>query len=138
MKLPWFLVLLAACSSSLQEENRRLEGEITRLKKERDEARFWLGKYRVGPPWDRIGWKEPWRVDAKVIAAAGKRITISVGSDQRVRVGDTCHLRRGASYVGQMRIDRVESKTSEGVFDEEFAGDGAPARPGDVAYTGNG
>ena len=65
-------------------------------------------------------------------------VVISVGSKDRVRIGDTYHLRRGATYVGQIRIDKVEKNMAVGVFDTEFAGEGAPPQTGDVAYADNG
>jgi len=132
---------------ALQKEidNRvRLEGEVAKTVEERDSlaaragqldkdlrnARFWLDKYRkrfgdiTGPPKGSAG------VVKKV---RGGLVSISVGTNDGVRVGDTYQIRRGATYVGQITITNVYKDQAVGEFDNKFKGPGAPPQSGDVA-----
>ncbi|MHC4223270.1 MAG: hypothetical protein ACYSX0_08350 [Planctomycetota bacterium] len=124
------ILLIAACASA--DENRReverLRAEVDRLQRELDQVRFWLDQYRSGP--HRMLVTE---VTGKVLAVEEEKVQISLGSADGLKVGDVLQLRRGASYVGQVVIVRVEKDSSVGEFDKEFTGSGAPPRSGDIA-----
>ena len=77
------------------------------------------------------------RCDPLESTVKGNLVVISVGSPDKVRPGDVYHLRRGATYVGQIMISRVEENQAVGEFDTQFPGAGGMPQNGDVAYTGN-
>ena len=52
-------------------------------------------------------------------------------------VAHAVHLRRGATYVGQVLIEKVEKNLAVGTFDSKFPGPGAPPQKGDLAYPGS-
>jgi hypothetical protein len=72
-------------------------------------------------------------IEGRVTSVRGDLVVISVGSADGVSVGDTFHLRRGAEFVGRVRIEKVEVELSVGAFDSRFPGVGAPPRKGDIA-----
>jgi len=120
--------------SLLNDQVQELSANKGDLERALREANFWIGEYRKRYG-DLTGVAKG--ADGRVQNVRDNLVVISVGSKDGVRVGDTYHLRRGATYVGQIRIDKVEANMAVGVFDNEFAGDGAPPQTGDVAYTGN-
>jgi hypothetical protein len=68
-----------------------------------------------------------------VNAVRGNLVSISVGSADGVRVGDSYDLSRGDKYVGKIRIQTVDKNLAVGLFDEQFVGSGAPPQRGDKA-----
>ena len=133
--------------NALQKEidNRvRLEGEVAKTVEEREalaaragqldkdlrNAKFWLDKYR-----ERFGdiTGKPQGSSGVVKRVRGGLVSISVGTNDGVRVGDIYQIRRGSSYVGQVKITNVYKDQAVGEFDNEFKGPGAPPQAGDVA-----
>lgn len=72
--------------------------------------------------------------ESRVASVDGNLIGISVGSEDKVRIGDVYQLSRGNVYVGSITITKVAKKVSVGVFDEKYKGKGAPPRKGDRAW----
>ena len=63
----------------------------------------------------------------------GTFVTISVGSEDKVKVDDEYHLSRGPHYVSKIDIIRVSEDSAVGRFDEKFNGPVVP-RVGDKAW----
>jgi hypothetical protein len=63
----------------------------------------------------------------------GGRVTISAGSRDGARAGDTFAISRGAAHVGEIKIADIDRDSSVGAFDGQFHGSGAPPRVGDRA-----
>ena len=120
--------------SLLNDQVQELSANKGDLERALREANFWVGEYRKR--YGDLGGTGG-GVEGRVQNVRDNLVVISVGSKDGVRVGDTYHLRRGATHVGQIRIDKVEANMAVGVFDNAFAGDGAPPQTGDVAYAGN-
>jgi hypothetical protein len=72
--------------------------------------------------------------EGNVLNVRDTLVQISVGSKDRVRPGDTYHIRRGGTYVGMIRITKVEKDSAVGEFDRQYPGEGAPPQKGDTAY----
>jgi hypothetical protein len=97
------------------------------------ELEFWLQKYRDKyPPIEGESQGAP----GVVMAVRGPLVSISVGSADKVRVGDYYNLSRGSAYVGRIKIRSVDKNLSVGEFDESNPGSGAPPQPGDKASPG--
>jgi hypothetical protein len=97
------------------------------------QANFWLEKYRV-----KYGPLDGPEGSAGVVnAVRGTLVSISVGSADKVRVGDWYALSRGPNYVGRIQITTVDRNLSVGQFDERNTGTGAPPQPGDKATPSN-
>ena len=124
------ILLIAACASADKDraEIERLRAEVARLQKELQEVRFWLDQYGSGPHDMLVAGPA-----GKVLTVKGEMVHVSLGSADGLGIGDVLQLRRGASYVGQVVIVRVEKNSAVGEFDGEFTGPGAPPRPDDVA-----
>ena len=120
--------------ADLNEQIKALSGQKGDLEKEVRNLKFWNDKMRKLLP----GFGETSEgADGRVLAVKGNLVVISVGSADKVRPGDIYHLRRGATYVGQIQISRVEENQAVGEFDTQFTGSGGMPQKGDVAYTGN-
>ena len=120
--------------TELREVKERLREEVARnarLEKELRDCNAWLNKYRA-----RYSDDFHFRPSGVVTAVKGNRVSISLGSDDGVRAGDSYNIRRGSTYVGQITITDVYEQRSVGEFDEEFKGHVAPPRISDVAERG--
>ncbi len=107
------------------------KGDVERALRE---ANFWLDKYRA--KFGDIKGSEG--AVGVVNAVKGTLVSISVGSADKVRVGDWYELSRGGSYVGRIKITTVDRNLSVGQFDTMNPGSGAPPQPGDKASPGSG
>jgi hypothetical protein len=125
----------------LEEEVGKLVGERDALAadkadlaKELKNTTFWLNKYR-----ERYGdmTTGPAGAPGRVLSVRGNLVSLSVGSKDGVKIGDTYQIRRGAVYVGEMVVKKVYADQSVGEFDTEFTGKGAPPMPGDQAEPGS-
>lgn len=103
---------------------RRVAGDV-RLREENDLLREEIESLRAGRG-----------ASGTVLRVTKRAVRISVGADEGVRVGDVYHIRRGATYVGMIKISRVARTMAIGIFDEEFPGTGAPPGTGDIVYPG--
>jgi hypothetical protein len=120
--------------ADLNEQIQTLGAQKGDLEKELRNAKFWNDKMRKLLP----GFGETSEgADGRVLAVKDNLVVISVGRADKVRPGDVYHLRRGATYVGQIMISRVEENQAVGEFDTQFTGSGGMPQKGDVAYTGN-
>ena len=63
----------------------------------------------------------------------GRLLSISLGSNDGVRVGEVYEVRRGAVHVGRLLITKVDKDQAVGEFDPKSKGPGAPPMAGDVA-----
>ncbi|MHC4957338.1 MAG: hypothetical protein ACYTGN_03110 [Planctomycetota bacterium] len=122
----------------------RLEAEVSKTAEERDSLaatggnqskelknlKFWLNEYRKKFGDITEGPKGAAGVVKKV---RDNFVSISVGSGDGVKVGDNYGVRRGATYVGRIRITRVYKDMAVGEFDDQFKGPGAPPQAGDIA-----
>jgi hypothetical protein len=70
----------------------------------------------------------------RVTSVRDDLMVVSIGSDDGVSVGDVFHLRRGAEYVGTVKIEKVLHDLSVGTFDSQHPGPGAPPQKGDLVY----
>lgn len=118
--------------SQLNEQIASLSAKIGDLDKSKADLEFWLGAYKE--KFGEIGMPGK-GANGVVLAVKGNLVSISVGSEDGVKIGDEYHLRRGDKYVGRITIKTVMKNQAVGQFDEEFAGSGAPAQVNDVAYT---
>jgi hypothetical protein len=103
------------------------------LEKQIRELNFFLGEYKKRH--GDIGFQSKGS-EGRITSVRDDLVVISVGSADGVAVGDVYHIRRGATYVGQVVIEKVEKNLSVGTFDSQFPGPGAPPQKGDVAYPG--
>ena len=62
-------------------------------------------------------------------------VIISVGRDDKVRVGDEFRVSRGNVFVGFAKVTRVFKDKAVAEFDTQFTGPGQAPRNGDRAYT---
>lgn len=118
----------------LTEQVTVLSAEKGDIERKARELEFWLQKYR-----DRFGPIEGESDGAPgvVMAVRGPLVSISVGSADKVRIGDYYNLSRGAAYVGRIKITSVDKNLSVGQFDVNNPGSGAPPQPGDKATPGS-
>lgn len=120
--------------ADLNEQIQTLSAGKGDLEKEVRNLKFWNDKMRKLLP----GFGESSEgANGRVLAVKDNLVVISVGRADKVRRGDVYHLRRGATYVGQIMISRVEDNQAVGEFDTQFTGTGGMPQNGDVAYTGN-
>lgn len=115
------------------EENQALAAKLGDCEKELRNCKFWLDKYR-----ERFG-DITGRAKGQpgvVKQVRGNIVSISVGSGDGVRVGDVYQIRRGGTYVGQIKITNVYKDLAVGTFDDEYKGQGAPPMAGDAAEPG--
>lgn len=125
----------------LEQQVTELTDQVTTLSAEKGdcetklrEVNFWLTKYR-----EKYGDLQGSPGAPGVVSAVkGNLVSISVGSNAKVRVGDTYNISRGPNYVGRIRITTVDKSLSVGIFDEANPGSGAPPMPGDRAEPGSG
>ena len=122
--------------ADLNEQIQTLSAQKGDLEKELRNARFWIDEYKKITGQDITG--EAMGADGRVIAVRGSLVVVSVGRSDKVRIGDTYNLRRGATFVGQIKITRVEEDSAVGEFDTQFPGPGGSPQVGDIAYTGRG
>ena len=113
-------------------EARTQGTELRDLHRALKEANSWIAEYQK-----RFGdiTPGPLTPSGKVRSVQGKIVAMDLGANDLVRVGDIYHIRRGATYVGQIRINKVGAKASSGVFDDESAGDGARRLGSLISFT---
>jgi hypothetical protein len=119
--------------TELSEQVTTLAAEKGDIERKARELEFWLNKYRERHG-DIVEVSEG--APGVVMAVRGPLVSISVGSADKVRVGDYYNLSRGAAYVGRIKITSVDKNLSVGQFDVNNPGSGAPAQPGDKASPG--
>lgn len=119
--------------SDLQEQINELAAMRGDLEKKNADLEFWVAEARKRIPDLGTPSKGPPGV---VNAVKGNLVTISVGSEDGVRRGDTYHIRRGGTYVGQIKITSVQKHLAVGEFDTQFPGPGGAPEVNDTAYTG--
>lgn len=68
-----------------------------------------------------------------VLQVKGSLVLISLGSNDGVRIGDDLHLSRGESYVGTIRITKVEKDAAVGRT-TDVKGSGFPPAANDRVY----
>ena len=115
--------------TELRKVQERFEQELARnvrLDKELRESNYWLSKYRARYSDGRI-------LLSGVVTAVRTRVSIRIGSDDGVRVGDLFQIRRDSDYVTQIEIVEVRRDRSVGEVDADLNGLGAPPRIGDIA-----
>lgn len=118
--------------TELNEQVTTLAAEKGDIDRQLREANFWLDKYRA-----RYGdLKGSEGAPGIVMAVRGPLVSISVGSADKVRVGDYYDLSRGNQYVGRIKITTVDKNLSVGQFDVNNPGSGAPPQPNDKATPG--
>jgi len=119
--------------SELTDQVTTLSAEKGDVERQLRESNFWLDKYRA--KYGDIKGSEG--AIGVVNAVKGPLVSISVGSADKVRVGDWYAVSRGSSYVGRIQIVQVDKNLSVGQFDVMNPGSGAPAQPGDKASPSN-
>jgi chromosome segregation ATPase len=120
--------------AELGDQVQTLAADKGDLDKKLREAEFWLGKYRT--KYGDIRGSEG--AKGIVNAVKGNLVGISVGSADRVKVGDVYSLSRGTAYVGRITITQVDKNQSVGLFDDKWPGSGAPPQNGDAAAPSSG
>ncbi|MHC4957336.1 MAG: hypothetical protein ACYTGN_03100 [Planctomycetota bacterium] len=134
------IVGVAACGSTA---NRKLEAANEELKRQlaeaqEDNARLArvVEALRLESQWDFRGPRfqpRPQGSPGVVKKVRDNFVSISVGSGDGVKIGDNYGVRRGATYVGRIRITRVDKNMAVGEFDDQFKGPGVPPQAGDIA-----
>jgi len=115
---------LAAQLGDLKSENRRLRFENDQMAKK-------VPGGRVGPG----SRGESGRVNGvRTLPGGGVLVTVSVGSADGVREGDTYHIRRGGEYIGMIEITSVNENLATGQFDTKFSNNKGNPEVGDTAY----
>jgi len=115
--------------SDLNETIQSLTAEKGDMEKELRNAKFWLDKYRERYP-DIVGGQGS---AGRVMSVRGNLVVISVGSKDKVAIGDVYSLRRGSTFVGQMKVTKVYADQAVGEFDDRFTGPGQAPQAGDTA-----
>ena len=72
-------------------------------------------------------------LDGRVVSVDGERVTISLGANDGLRVGDELHVSHGDQYVGMIRVNHVEKNRAVGVT-TEVRGSGYPLGKNDRVY----
>jgi hypothetical protein len=116
------------------EENTHLAAEKSGLDKALKNAEFMVAAYAK-----RYGPMAPRRLPEGVVMSikvtnVGTFVAISVGSKDKVRMGDEYHLSRGGDYVGRIRIIRISKDSAYGRADERWIGKAWPPRQNDKAW----
>jgi capsule polysaccharide export protein KpsE/RkpR len=118
--------------SELNEQVQTLQAAKGDLDRQLVEANFYLEAYRA-----KFGPLDPVKgAPGLVTVVKGNLVGISVGSNDKVRVGDLYSLSRGEKYVGRIKIVTVDRNQAVGEFQEGFEGTGAPPQAGDKASPG--
>lgn len=125
---------LEVAVADLNEQVQALTAQLGDAQKTVRDTEFLLNKYRETYG-EMVSTSKG--ADGRVLEVKGNIVVISVGRDDGVANGDTYHLRRGSSYVGQITITRVEKDLAVGLFDTQFVGSGGMPQVGDVAYVSN-
>jgi len=115
--------------SELSDQVQTLAAEKGDTEKRLRETQFWLDKYRAKYG-DMTGGEG---APGQVMAVKGPLVSISVGSADKVRIGDWYAISRGPNYVGRIKIMSVDKNLSVGQFDVNNPGSGAPPQAGDRA-----
>jgi hypothetical protein len=118
--------------SELNEQMATLSASKGDTERQLKQAEFYLGIYkqRYGPITPNEG------AEGVVNGVRGSLVGISVGSADKVKLGDVYSLSRGGQYVGRIIISSVDKNQSVGEFDQQFPGSGAPPQKGDKASPG--
>jgi hypothetical protein len=110
------VVLLCLALGSCNDRTERLEAEVAelrqRLSRADEAAAYWeeaLMLYRR-----LYGVMDPHAPWGKVTRVEGDKVTISLGADEGLRVGEHCFIKRNQSVVALIRLIRVESSSSIG------------------------
>jgi len=121
--------------SLLNDQVQELSAKLGTTEASLRDANWKLDRYAeiFGPLPGQVSKGKP----GQVIDIRGNLVGISVGSADGVRIGDIYSLRRGASFVGTIKIIRVEKNMAVGEFDQQFPGNGAPPQMNDVAAPSN-
>lgn len=116
--------------NDLNETVQNLTAEKGDLDRDLRNSKFWLDKYR-----ERYGDITGGAAGSagRVMSVRGNLVVLSVGSQDKVSVGDVYSLRRGATFVGQMKVTKVYKDQSVGEFDDRFPGPGGSPQAGDTA-----
>lgn len=125
---------LEAQLASANDQTKGLSAQLGDVQAKLRDCEFWLSKAK----------EQGFRVGAastgsagRVIAVDGNLVSISVGSEDNVKMGDNYNLYRGSSYVGQIKIIKVMKSMAVGEFDTQYPGSGAPPQVDDTANPGN-
>ncbi len=111
------ILLLVGCASSTELAQREAEVELLRTELERACERIEeLEILMNGHPYRPAAGALVPNLSTKVIAVDRERnaIVISIGGDDRVKVGYEFVVYRGNEYVATLVIDRVESDSATG------------------------
>jgi len=125
---------LEVAVSDLNAQVQGLTAQLGDAQKKARDLEFMLNKYRETYG-DMVNAGKG--AEGKVLEVKGNIVVISVGSDDGVANGDTYQIRRGSSYVGELRITRVQKDLAVGLFDTQYTGSGGMPQVGDVAYVSN-
>ncbi|MHC4940561.1 MAG: hypothetical protein ACYTHK_16600 [Planctomycetota bacterium] len=120
----------------LDDSFRTLQAEKEDLAKKLEQASFWIEQAKKQGFVSGAGNQG---ADGRVltvenVAGGGIIVILSVGSADKVAVGDEYRLSRGASFVGFAKVTRVYKDKSVAEFDTQNTGSGAPPQANDRAY----
>jgi hypothetical protein len=123
--------------SELNEQMASVSASKGDIERQLKQAEFYLGIYKqrygpITPPEGAEGVVNGVRGDQQT----GMLVGISVGTADKVKLGDVYSLSRGGQYVGRIIISSVDKNQSVGEFDLRFPGSGAPPQKGDKASPG--
>ncbi len=115
--------------NDLNETIQSLTAEKGDMEKDLRNKTFWLDKYRERHG-DMVGTTGS---AGRVMSVRGNLVVLSVGSKDKVSVGDVYSIRRGSTFVGQMKVTKVYADQAVGEFDDRFTGPGQAPQAGDTA-----
>ncbi|MHC4450951.1 MAG: hypothetical protein ACYS0E_12575, partial [Planctomycetota bacterium] len=120
----------------LDDSFRTLQADKEDLAKELEQARFWIEKakgqgFKLGV--GEIG-ANGRILKTEAVSGGGIIVILSVGSGDKVAVGDEYRISRGSAFVGFARVTRVYKDKSVAEFDTVNTGSGAPPQANDKAY----
>jgi len=115
--------------ADLNETVQNMAAEKGDMDKDLRNTKFWLDKYR-----ERYGDMVGGQGSAgRVLSVRGNLVVLSVGSQDKVAIGDVYSIRRGSTFVGQMKVTKVYKDQAVGEFDDRFTGPGQAPQAGDTA-----
>ncbi len=115
--------------ADLNDTIQSLTAEKGDMEKDLRNTKFWVDKYRERYG-DMVGGQGS---GGRVMSVRGNLVVISVGSKDKVAIGDVYSIRRGSTFVGQMKVTKVYADQAVGEFDDRFTGPGAAPQAGDTA-----
>lgn len=120
----------------LDDSFRTLQADKEDLAKKLEQANFWIEKakgqgFKLGIGEQGANGRV---LKTENVSGGGIIVILSVGSGDKVAVGDEYRISRGSAFVGFARVTRVYKDKAVAEFDTVNTGSGAPPQANDKAY----